>query len=145
MARRSTSLPASPESPAAARGFVRGAIADTGLDIDVDDALLAVSEVVSNVVRHAGTPMRLDVAARAGLRVAVTDRRPDLGLPSEYQDEPMATRGRGLHLLDAVASRWGETRSAGTKTVWFEIDATAPVESRDACGPGPEPGARSAR
>jgi hypothetical protein len=39
-----------------------------------------------------------------------------------------ATTGRGLQLLDSVASAWGvEPRSAG-KTVWFEVDGAGAAE-----------------
>jgi sigma-B regulation protein RsbU (phosphoserine phosphatase) len=127
MATRSTSLPASPASPAAARGFLRRAIADCGLRVDVDDAVVALSEIASNVVRHAGTPMRIDVDAGAVLHVAVTDQRPDLAIPADRPNELRATWGRGLHLLDSLASRWGETRARGAKTVWFEMDPISPA------------------
>ena len=120
---RSTSLPATLKSPAAARQFVRDAITESGIAVDVDDATIAVSEIVSNVVCHAGTSMRLDVDAGRALRVAVTDCRPDLQLPVHTGSELFATGGRGLYVVGVLASRWGQSRDdERTKTVWFEID-----------------------
>ena len=120
---RSTLLPATLKSPAAARQFVRDAITESGIAVDVDDATIAVSEIVSNVVCHAGTSMRLDVDAGRALRVAVTDCRPDLQLPVHTGSEPFATGGRGLYVLGELASRWGQSRDdEKTKTIWFEID-----------------------
>ena len=120
---RSTLLPATLKSPAAARQFVRDAITESGIAVDVDDATIAVSEIVSNVVCHAGTSMRLDVDAGRALRVAVTDCRPDLQLPVHTGSELFATGGRGLYVVGVLASRWGQSRDdERTKTVWFEID-----------------------
>jgi anti-sigma regulatory factor (Ser/Thr protein kinase) len=121
---RSTLLPATLKSPAAARQFVRDAITESGIAVDVDDATIAVSEIVSNVVCHAGTSMRLDVDAGPALRVAVTDSRPDLQLPVHTESGLLATGGRGLFVVGVLVSRWGQSRDARmkTKTVWFEID-----------------------
>ena len=121
---RSTLLPATLKSPAAARQFVRDAITESGIAVDVDDATIAVSEIVSNVVCHAGTSMRLDVDAGPALRVAVTDSRPDLQLPVRTESGLLATGGRGLFVVGVLVSRWGQSRDerTKTKTVWFEID-----------------------
>jgi hypothetical protein len=47
--------------------------------------------------------------------------RPRLFPPVEQEN------GRGLALLDAIATRWGmQARSQG-KTVWFELDLSPPL------------------
>jgi two-component sensor histidine kinase len=101
---------------------VRDTVADTRLSIDVDAAALAASELVSNAVRHAGTSIKLRVVAGRRLRVEVTDSRPEL--PVAPRRGPRVLPGRGLTLVDALASRWGHTRGRRTKTVWFELDPT---------------------
>jgi hypothetical protein len=35
---------------------------------------------------------------------------------------PTSPTGRGLHIVEALADRWGVDKTAEGKTVWFEID-----------------------
>ncbi|HZP27554.1 MAG TPA: ATP-binding protein [Acidimicrobiia bacterium] len=126
MNRRSRALPATRASPAAARQLVRAAIADAGIAVDPDAAALATSEIVANVVQHAHTAMRLEVAVGDTVRVTVTDTRPDLPVPTSLDpDAALATRGRGLQLVDRLSSRWGLFGDRDSKTVWFEIEPAA--------------------
>jgi anti-sigma regulatory factor (Ser/Thr protein kinase) len=89
----------------------------------VEDVKLLVSELVTNAVRHPRHEGPIDVSVelgRARVRVEVTDpgdgfRKPRVGTPP-----PEALGGRGLLIVDRVASSWGV--SAGRPTcVWFEI------------------------
>ncbi|MFI1869460.1 ATP-binding protein [Streptomyces jumonjinensis] len=92
-----------------------------------DDALLCLSEVVTNAHRHTSTP-EIRVLARitpAHVLVHVRDDRPDR-LPRTREQEHDAERGRGLVLLDAYADAWGvfllgARRRPTGKAVWFEI------------------------
>ena len=74
--------------------------------------------MVNNVVAHARTPMTV-LLARPGatMSVAVRDRSRTSprfgGLPA-----PTAYGGRGLVLIDSVASRWGTLELADGKVVW---------------------------
>jgi anti-sigma regulatory factor (Ser/Thr protein kinase) len=118
-------LPPVAASVRAARRFVADALREAGQEPLLDDAVLAVSEVVTNAVIHAGTPMDLAVrAGRDGVRVEVADsnrRRPrfrdDAGLP---------TTGRGLRLLDALAADWGTEARPEGKAVWFRLPPAPP-------------------
>jgi anti-sigma regulatory factor (Ser/Thr protein kinase) len=105
-----------------ARRFMRERIGDKLDDDRLMTAELLTSEVVTNVVLHARTPCRLELArlGDGAVRVAVTDHAG--GEPAAEHAEPTATRGRGLALVDALATRWGvlPAEPAG-KTVWFEI------------------------
>ncbi|WP_149825582.1 ATP-binding protein [Streptomyces tailanensis] len=87
----------------------------------MDPAKLAVTELLSNVVRHVPDRHCELVIRRqtGGVRVEVTDGCPELPLPCvpDFEKET----GRGLVLLDAAVGEWGvEPRSEGGKTVWFE-------------------------
>jgi len=86
-------------------------------------AVLLVSELVTNAMRHGGEPIRLvaDITA-SGLRVEVYDGNTD-AFPAIRDIRPDAPGGHGLRLVDALADRWGTNEVAGDgKCVWFEID-----------------------
>ncbi|MFF0061830.1 ATP-binding protein [Streptomyces sp. NPDC005279] len=93
-----------------------------------DNAALVVAELASNAVLHARVPGR-DFALRLehrtdALRIEVADVRGDRPVAAP----PMTTattadHGRGLVIVDALASRWGVTDRPGPgKVVWAEID-----------------------
>ena len=118
-------------SPAAARRHVRSAATAVGAGDDaLESAALLVSELVTNVVLHARTPLRLLVSARDGsLLVEVSDSSPDLPRSTTLS----TAGGRGLRLLDRLAERWGtRVHDEGTgKTVWFQVPLHADSGSED--------------
>ena len=86
----------------------------------VEDVVLLVSELVTNVVLHARTTVR--VMARADGRrviVAIGDDDPH-NVPRRRDRGLSAPTGRGLRLLDLLASSWGVEVGAASKVVWFE-------------------------
>lgn len=92
------------------------------LDEDrLQDALLIVSELVTNAVLHGFPPGQLSLEVGADqIRVAVEDSSEALPVLRAHDDD--AHRGRGIALVDALADRWGvDTNSAGQKQVWFEL------------------------
>jgi len=118
-------------SAAAARGFVRDALLGWGLPEVVDDAVVLVSELVTNAVVHAGTAAEVRcLREEETVRIEVTDRHPERGLPSfanvstvssdRYAD-PDGEGGRGLLMCSALSSCWGVEYTAGRKTVWFRL------------------------
>ena len=120
-------------SPAIAREAVKGALQASHAEPLRDDAVLLVSEVVTNAVIHAHTPLRLFVQDRPHVvRVEVEDGSTDLPTqkhPAPRSRDAMLESGRGLELLEKVADAWGvESRKTG-KVVWFElVDADAADE-----------------
>jgi anti-sigma regulatory factor (Ser/Thr protein kinase) len=111
-----------PESVGVARRLVRAALEAGGAQVDADVAVLLTSEVVSNALLHARSPMILSVnVERNAVRVAVHDASP--ASPHVRNYSPTAGTGRGLHLIDALASHWGQHAAEnGTgKWVWFEL------------------------
>lgn len=120
-------LPATAESATVARWLVTDLLRDVADPDALDTAALLTTELVSNAIRHTGDELALTVRLQAGvLRVGVSDsshRRPQL-----VQAGSRDTSGRGLHLVEALADRWGvdpDGRGLG-KTVWFEL-ATPPA------------------
>lgn len=91
----------------------------------LEDAVVLVSEVVTNAVRHGrpGIGFQLLVAdSPQALRVRITDRGDNFSTlvrPAGLD----AVGGRGLLVLDALASSWGmvENDPPPGKMVWFEL------------------------
>ncbi len=93
---------------------------------DLDDAALLVSELVSNVVDHVQGEAVLTLGltmAGEWLRISVADG--SAVRPVIRQLEEDRPRGRGLQLVEAIASRWGAEDHHGGKRVWFELTPAA--------------------
>ena len=126
-----------PSAAAAARRFVRQTlqswdIAARTWDPDrlVDDAVLLTSELVTNAVVHAGTPLDVTCRLTSGeLEVAVRDRHPARTLPDIQTASTSAERGRGLLLPSALASSWGVTYARIAKAVWFRMSLARDEET----------------
>ncbi|MEV5610241.1 SpoIIE family protein phosphatase [Streptomyces sp. NPDC052225] len=131
-----TSLPGNQLAPAAARRFVRATLdgwaeaeppgAEGAVDRLADDAVVIVSELVTNAVVHAGTSV--DVLCHltgAALVIEVTDHHPARALRGEHPGRApdMPEYGRGLRLVASLSESWGITYRTGTKTVWARLPA----------------------
>lgn len=115
-------LPGDVTTPAAARRFVRAALESVDTDpVVVETAELLTDELVTNAIVHARTKSYLFVRAAKGVvRIEVTD--PDDRLPALATPDNDAPGGRGLVIVNGLASAWGVQRTAdGGKTVWFEL------------------------
>ncbi|MFE6621473.1 SpoIIE family protein phosphatase [Streptomyces sp. NPDC057740] len=141
-----TTLPGSALSPGSARSLVRSALtewADSGLpgtehlsDRLVDDAVVVVSELVTNAVVHAGTDVELACRLEddtGDLLVEVLDHHPSRAPRDGEVEAPYETPeyGRGLRLVSRLAESWGVTYRTGAKTVWARLPAEDPVAARD--------------
>jgi anti-sigma regulatory factor (Ser/Thr protein kinase) len=116
-------LPRAVDSPSRSRDFVREVLTEWGQNALIDDALLLVSELVSNSVLHAQSSLIVSVSRSSDCRalcISVHDDQAD-GVPSVRQADGAATSGRGLALVQKVASRWGIAPDPGGKSVWFEL------------------------
>lgn len=83
---------------------------------------LVLSELVGNVVRHAGTPMRVTLTLRQPyLHVAVTDGSRAVVRPTTA--DQAAEGGRGLLLVREVTRRWGSAPVGDGKVVWALLPA----------------------
>ncbi|MGA4840697.1 ATP-binding protein [Streptomyces sp. G45] len=106
------------------RRILRMYLVGWGLDGLRDAAELALTELVTNVIRHVPDRHCSVLIARreGGVRVEVTDGCP--ALPTPVRLRGLAEHGRGLLLVDAVTDRWDVTvlRDRAGKTIWFECD-----------------------
>ncbi|RAS62273.1 anti-sigma regulatory factor (Ser/Thr protein kinase) [Lentzea atacamensis] len=111
-------LPCSPTAPTMARAAVREACELWGLGRLTDDAVLVVSELVENAVRHARSESVLRVELRpTGLSLAVRDNDP--APPLLESPGPDVPGHRGVLLVSRISVAWGWAPSSdGGKIVW---------------------------
>ena len=89
------------------------------------DAGLVTSELASNAARHAATPFEVVVDLGGGhVRIEVRDG----SAKSPHQDvSPGGPTGRGLVVVDHLASAWGADPTARGKVVWAELPIDGPT------------------
>jgi anti-sigma regulatory factor (Ser/Thr protein kinase) len=113
------SFPAEASSPRAARRFVAGMLGDAD-DESTQMAMVLTSELVTNAVVHARTQVDVRVELDDGrMRVEVADGDPRMPRPVAYAADDLG--GRGLYLVEQLASDWGSDRADGGKIVWFTL------------------------
>jgi anti-sigma regulatory factor (Ser/Thr protein kinase) len=121
-------FPPASDSVAAAREFVAECLTAFSTDT-VSVVELLASELVTNAVLHAESEFEVDVITgpTGTIRVEVTDFGG--GEPVQRGPAPSEPRGRGLQIVDALATRWGVVReeSAEQTTTWFEFDDPPPA------------------
>ncbi len=124
-------LPAVAASVRAARLHVRERMTEWNLAPEVgDDAVLLVSELVTNAIAHAfgdHVVCRLCVTGQR-LRIEVEDQARGDTVPAQRPPDLDRESGRGLALVDALAQDWGVTPTGGGsgQIVWAELAPVAP-------------------
>lgn len=117
------SLPLDRCAVATARESTRRQLALWGLDKLSDTAELLVSELVTNAIRAASYEVELRLMRVGKLLVEVSDDNHNL--PQLQRADPDDVRGRGLALVSHLSRRWGTSRKAVGKVVWFELPLPA--------------------
>ncbi|HVA07215.1 MAG TPA: ATP-binding protein, partial [Acidimicrobiales bacterium] len=113
------------ESTPVARHWVAAHLRDLPAEVTGCAALLT-SELVTNAVLHAGTPLCITLHILPDrVRVDVADGNPSFPAMKEYGKD--AATGRGLTLFNSLASNWGVQAVDGGKIVWFELPVDFPV------------------
>ncbi|MEW2408142.1 ATP-binding SpoIIE family protein phosphatase [Streptomyces griseoviridis] len=146
-ARTRATLPGSPLAPGSARVLVRAALAEWAASAVpgaehltgrlADDAVVVVSELVTNAVVHAGTDVELACRLEpdtGALVIEVGDHHPSRAPRDTEPSYEAPEHGRGLRLVAALAESWGVTYRRGAKTVWARLVAEGPPGE----GTGPE-------
>lgn len=121
-------LRAEPHGLHEVRRLVRATLRDWGLDDLTLPAAMSVSELLSNVHKHARSPECELVMRRitGGIRISVVDRDPRL--PVAREPDHLSESGRGLFLLGETVDAWGAVPLPGGKEVWFSLyGETVPV------------------
>jgi two-component sensor histidine kinase len=117
-------VPATGRAAALARQVTREALAAWQRADLEETAVLIVSELVTNAVRHASTGgslvgLRLEIAGTS-VRIEVHDTDPRWPQPST--PNALDESGFGFVLVNALASKWGVSDTATGKAVWAELD-----------------------
>jgi anti-sigma regulatory factor (Ser/Thr protein kinase) len=112
-----------------ARHFALITLAAWGVDdVTAGDAILCLSELVTNALLHteAGCDLRL-VLDQGVLTTTVRDGGSAVVVdPTSVMADPLAVHGRGLQVVDASSTRWGSELDAGGMTVWFVLEPGNP-------------------
>lgn len=104
---------------AAARELTRRQLTQWGLQRLSDTAELLVSELVTNAIKAASYEVELRLMRVGKLLVEVSDDNHNL--PHLERADADDERGRGLALVSHLSQRWGTSRKAVGKVVWFEL------------------------
>ncbi len=117
-------LPVTTDAARLARQATGIALTAWRLDFLEETAALLVSELVTNVIRHArggAGVMALELETMdTWLRIEIADgdpRWPQPRIPAGFDDS-----GFGFILVDALAAKWGVREMAQGKVVWAELD-----------------------
>jgi anti-sigma regulatory factor (Ser/Thr protein kinase) len=127
-------IPLGDQAPAVARSVVAECLAERVAPRVLETALLLVSELVTNSVRHSGAPEGEDVVVRVdlwrdGCRLEVEDPGRDGVIAPHAHDVPNGG-GMGLNLVQLLSERWGVVRAAeGPTRVWAQLPRAAALAS----------------
>jgi anti-sigma regulatory factor (Ser/Thr protein kinase) len=104
-----------------ARRFTTGTLRRWGLDHHVEEAALIATELTANVITHTRSHPEIMVSTDGSTtRIAVTDQSGQQVEKHQFQSDTVS--GRGLTLVDALASEWGSTPTPDGKMVWADLD-----------------------
>jgi serine phosphatase RsbU (regulator of sigma subunit) len=118
---------ADPEGLADARVALRQTLAGWKLAELADDVELAAGELLVNVLLHTegGAVLTLEVLPEPVRRIRLTVQDRSSVWPRRRSPGEAATSGRGLLMIDALASRWGVEPRGDGKAVWCEFGPAA--------------------
>src|SRR3954468_6032481 len=118
----SQSFDPDPAAPQQARRFVAAQLPGDALAETRDIAELLVSELVTNAVVHAASPVDVDVEPGPdGVLVRVRDADTGPLVMRAGGGAELDEGGRGFVLVDRLAEAWGTEHRGGRKTVWFRL------------------------
>lgn len=90
--------------------------------IAAEDALLLVSELVTNAFAHGGAPYELRLDRTDGrLWVQVSDTSPVRPRPHGPHHAERSS-GHGLYLMERLSAAWGSVPRERGKAVWFAVE-----------------------
>ncbi len=137
-------LPADPAVVASARQQVAMRLTCWSLDDAAFITELVVSELVTNAIRYAQSPIQLRLIRDRTLICEVSDGSSTA--PHLRQARAFDEGGRGLLLVSQLAQRWGSRQTPQGKTIWAELALPGQKSaSLRRCAGSPAPRRRCAR
>lgn len=119
-----TVLPADLTAEGEARRFVARVLSAWRGTLHYEDATLIASELVANVVRHAGGKPTLSITSTpGGIRIECEDGNPTPPRPKAGGPDG----GWGLALVERLSQRWGVLARGAGKVVWCEMRLPPPT------------------
>lgn len=115
-------FPGRPDKVACVRDFVRLVLGPVPV---LEEAVLLASELSTNAVLHtaSGNSGTFEVAVYASTRharIEVHDQGSEW-VPEAVSPDGLAEAGRGVSLVELIASRWGQSGDATGRSVFFEL------------------------
>ncbi|WP_251096514.1 SpoIIE family protein phosphatase [Streptomyces sp. Caat 7-52] len=109
-----------------ARQFITDSLHTWGLDDLIDSTQLVTSEIVTNALIHADSDVDLRLREYPDhLRLEVRDTDPTPPIPTAItltaETSQHTEHGRGLHIVDALSTEWGNAPTGRGKTIWVDI------------------------
>lgn len=118
-------LPAEVASARRARHLLTEELERWGEGDLVETGVLCLSEVVTNAVVHAGTPVALNIVLhQERVRVEVADG--GAAPPERVEADADAVHGRGIAIVELLSAEWGVDQRDDGKCVWFELERSNP-------------------
>jgi len=125
---------ADPACGKAVRDWITRIIGAHPCPVDPQDAAVVVSELFGNAVTHGpsgGTILVAYLLWPAGARIVICDHGGPT-LPRLRDPGNLTEGGRGLHVIDALAARWGSFRAAPAQVVWADLGQPLPATGAEA-------------
>jgi anti-sigma regulatory factor (Ser/Thr protein kinase) len=113
-------LPTDMRAPSQARALLRDTACRAHV-VSLDIAMLLASEVVTNAVLHGAPPITLRTYCTEPGRLKIEVSDTGASMPVAIDAGLDADHGRGLILLDMLATDWGVQPQDPGKTVWFRL------------------------
>ncbi|KAK1184703.1 SpoIIE family protein phosphatase [Streptomyces sp. NBS 14/10] len=111
-------VPATAATVAEARRWTSRQLTAWGLEEAIFTTELVVSELVTNAIRHASSPIQLRLIHDAGLICEVSDASSTA--PHMRRARSFDEGGRGLLLVAQLTQRWGTRQTPHGKVIWAE-------------------------
>jgi anti-sigma regulatory factor (Ser/Thr protein kinase) len=131
----SVSVPHARSSVSAARHALADELDASGVGTPMrDDAVLVLSELVSNAIKHASPLPSGDISVcwdlqQDRLHLEITDGGA-LTRPQAAVAAVSSLGGRGLDIVRSICSEWGVTEDGNAVTVWADLPRSAWPEMR---------------
>jgi anti-sigma regulatory factor (Ser/Thr protein kinase) len=109
------------DSVGVGRRLVSEALSEWDLEALVYTATLLTSEVLTNSILHARTPIVLTVERSGPQTVSISVHDESSHVPRRRQHAQDATTGRGLELLDRLSQHWRIRTEERGKTLTFTV------------------------